>query len=107
MLNSISSPAQAKNELLSYSSPIMRRVLSGERFTVTTDRIPRDYRIYIDEFDNRFIYCGNYELNACKVSYIFPNGFVVCTNILGDIHNISIEDRNIRMVADMKGGARC
>ena len=107
MLNSINSQAQAQNELQSINSPVMRRVLSGEAFRVSTDRIPQLYRIYNDAFGHLYLYCGSSQLSACRVSCVLEKGFVVRLDLLGESRNISVLSDTILFDSDKKGGAQC
>ena len=108
MLNSINnSPAQAKNELQSIKSPVMLRVLSGESFKIATDILPKVYRLDCEAAGYYTLTCGGHVLCRCEIGQIFPQGFVVRLNLLGESRNISVLAKNIRMIKDYEGGALC
>ncbi|MBO4654654.1 MAG: hypothetical protein J5644_03830 [Bacteroidales bacterium] len=104
------SQAQAIKEHTEVKLRAMQRVLAGEPFTISTDRVPRTYHFVLRD-DLHKLMCGDTLLGSCDTGAFFPSGFVVMTHLLGDSANHSVLTETIRFVADTKtngkGGARC
>lgn len=102
------SPAQAVKEQSDRKLRAIERVLAGEAFTITTDRLQRVYHFVLRD-DLYYLLCGGLVLGRCDTGAFFPSGFVVMLHILGGSTNHSVLTEHIRFVSELnqKGGAVC
>lgn len=110
MLTSIVSHAQAAKQQSDLKLRVIERVLSGEPFTISTDRMPRVYRFVYNPLEDLYhLLCDGGFLGRCDTNRFFPRGFVVMMHILGSSTNHSVLTEHIRFVSELnqEGGAIC
>lgn len=104
------SQAQAIKERTQVKLRAMERVLAGEPFTISTDRVPRTYHFVLRDDLHRLM-CGDTLLGSCDTGAFFPSGFVVTLHLLGTSQNHQVLTEHIRLATNTgtnaKGGAIC
>ena len=112
MLTSIVSHAQAAKQQSDIKLRVIERVLSGEPFTISTDRMPRVYRFVYNPLEDLYhLLCDGGFLGRCDTNRFFPRGFVVTLHLLGTSQNHQVLTEHIRLATNTgtngKGGAIC
>lgn len=83
------------------------RVMGGERFRITTDRMGFTYRFQKEDSTHWSFYINNLLVGVCNAGSFFPLGFAINLRMLGNVITHSVLCDDIRFYEELKGGALC